>query len=104
VYAQLCIDTVFWEFKVLTKQATLAGHTTGSDPMLLHRTWLPKLNIKIEVLKANVVAMSISSTDANHTRPPTRIASASAQRAEVVRQSQMGSYPRSVARDVQAVL
>jgi hypothetical protein len=42
--------------------------------------------------------------DAYHTRSVTRNAGASVQRAVVVWQAQMGSYPRPVVRNVQAVI
>jgi hypothetical protein len=43
--------------KIIKKHAMLAGHRMGSDPMFLHRLWLQKLSIKVQVLNANLVAM-----------------------------------------------
>jgi hypothetical protein len=34
--------------KIIKKYAMLAGHRLGSDPMVLHRRWLQKLNIKVQ--------------------------------------------------------
>jgi hypothetical protein len=82
----------------------LAGHRMGSDPMFLHRRWLQKLSIKVQVLYANLVAMCMPYGDAYHTRSATRDAGTSVQRAVVVRQAQMGSHPRPLVRNVQAVI
>jgi hypothetical protein len=76
----------------------------GSGPMFLHRRWLQKLSIKVLVLNANLVAMCIPYGDAYRTRSATRNACASFQRAVVVQQAQMGSHPRPVVRNVQAVI
>jgi hypothetical protein len=65
--------------------------------MFLHRRWLQKLSIKVQVLNANLVAMCMLYGDAYHTRSATRNAGTSVQRAVVVRQMQMGSHPRPVA-------
>jgi hypothetical protein len=82
----------------------LAGHRMGSDPVCLHRNWLKKLSIKVQVLNANLVAMCMPYCDAYHTRSATRNAGASAQRAVMVQQAQMGSHPQPVVRKVQAVI
>jgi hypothetical protein len=42
---------------IIKKHAMLAGHRMGSDPMFLHRSWLQKLSINVQVLNANLVAM-----------------------------------------------
>jgi hypothetical protein len=76
----------------------------GSDPMFLHRRWLQKLSIRGQVLNANLVAMCMPYADAYHTRSATRNAGASVQRNVVVRHAQMGSHPRPVVRNVQAVI
>jgi hypothetical protein len=89
---------------IIEKHAMLAGHRMGSGPMFLHRRWLQKLSIEVQVLSANLVAMSMPYGDAYHTRPVTRNAGASVQRAFVVWQTQMGSHPRPVVRNVQAVI
>jgi hypothetical protein len=89
---------------IIRKHAMLVGHRMGSDPMFLHRRWLQKLSIKVQVLNANLVAMCMPYGDAYHTRAATRNAGASVQRAVVVRQAQMGSHPRPVVRNVQAVI
>jgi hypothetical protein len=89
---------------IIRKHAMLAGHRMGSDPMFLHRRWLQKLCIKVKVLNANLVAMCMPYGDAYHMRSATRNAGASVQRAFVVQQAQMGSHPRSVVRNVQAVI
>jgi hypothetical protein len=70
--------------------------------MFLHR-WLQKLSIK-KVLKANLVAMCMPYGDAYHTRSATRNAGASAWRAVVVRQAQMGSHLWPVVRNLPAVI
>jgi hypothetical protein len=67
--------------KIIKKHAMLAGHRTGSDPMFLHRTWLLKLSIKVQVLNANLVATCMPYADAYHTRSATRNAVASVHRA-----------------------
>jgi hypothetical protein len=90
--------------KIIKKRAKLAGHRMGSDPMFLHRRWLQKLSIKVQVLNANRVAMCMPYGDAYHTRSATRNAGALVQRAVVVRQVQMGSHPRPAARNVQAAI
>jgi hypothetical protein len=89
---------------IIKKHAMLAGHRMGSEPMFLHRRWLQKLSIKVQVLNANLVAMCMPYGDAYHTRSATRNAGASVQRAVVVRQAQMESRPRPVFRNVQAVI
>jgi hypothetical protein len=89
---------------IIKKHAMLAGHRTGSDPMFLHRRWLQKLSIKVQVLNANLLAICTPSGDAYHTRSATRNAGASVQRCVVVWQAQMGSHPRLVVRNVQAVI
>jgi hypothetical protein len=89
---------------IIKKHAILAGHRMGSDPMFLHRRWLQKLSMKVQVLNANLVAMCMPCGDAYHTRSATRKAGASFQRAVVVRQAQMGSHPRPVVRNVQALI
>jgi hypothetical protein len=89
---------------IIKKHAMLAGHRMGSDPMFLHRRWLQKLSIKFQVLNANLVAMCMPYGDAYHTRSATRNAGASVQRAVVVRQARMGSRPRPVVRNAQAVI
>jgi hypothetical protein len=76
----------------------------GSDPIFLHRRRLQKLSIKVQVLNANLVAMCMPYGDVYHTRSATRNAGASVLRAVVVRQAQMGSHPRPVVRNVQAVI
>jgi hypothetical protein len=90
--------------KIIKKHAMLAGHMMGSDLMLLHRRWLQKLSIKVQVLNANLVAMCMPYGDANHTRSATRNAGASVQRTVMVRQAQVGSHSRPVVRNVQAVI
>jgi hypothetical protein len=90
--------------QVIMKHAMLAGHRTGSDPMFLHRKWLQKLSIKVQVLNANLVAMCMLCGDAYHVRSATQSAGASGQRAVVVRPPQMGRHPQSVIRNVQAVI
>jgi hypothetical protein len=90
--------------KIIKKHAMLAGHRMGSDPMFLHRRRLQKLSIRVQVLNANLLAMCMPYGDAYHTRSSTRNASALVQLAGVVRQVQMGSHPRPVARNVQAVI
>jgi hypothetical protein len=72
--------------------------------MFLHRRWLQKLSIKVQVLNANLVAMCMPYGDPYHTRSATRNAGASVQRAVVVQQAQMVSHPRPVVRKVQAVI
>jgi hypothetical protein len=72
---------------IIMKRAMLAGHRIGSDPMFLHRSWLQKLSIKVQVLNANLVAMCMPYGDAYHTRSATRNAGASVQRAVVGRQA-----------------
>jgi hypothetical protein len=47
----------------------LAGHRTGSDPMFLHRRWLQKLGIKVQVLNAN---LCMAYGDAYPTKSPAR--------------------------------
>jgi hypothetical protein len=89
---------------IIKKHAMLAGHRMGSDPMFLRRRWLQKLSIKVQVLKANLVAMCRPYGDAYHTRSATRNSGASVQRAVVVRQAQMESHPQPVVRIVQAVI
>jgi hypothetical protein len=89
---------------IIKKHAMLAGHRMGSDPMFLHRRWLQKLSIKVQVLNANLVAMCMPYDDAYNTRSATRITGASVQRAVVVRQAQMGSHQRPVVRNVQALI
>jgi hypothetical protein len=89
---------------IIKKHAMLAGHRLGSDPMFLHRRWLQKLSIKVQVLNANLVAMCMPYGDAYHTRSATRNAGASVQRAVVMQQAQMGGHPRPVVRNVQAVI
>jgi hypothetical protein len=82
----------------------LTGHRAGSDSMFLHRRWLQKLNIKVQVLNANLAARCIPYGDEYHARSATRNAGNSVQRAVMVRQSQMGSHPWPVSRNVQAVI
>jgi hypothetical protein len=53
---------------IIKKHAMLAGHRMGSDPNFLHRRWFQKLNIKVQVLNANLVAMCMPYGDAYHTR------------------------------------
>jgi hypothetical protein len=89
---------------IITKHAMLAGHRMSSDPMFLHRRWLQKMSIKVQVLNTNLVAISMPYGDAYLTRSATRNAGASVQCAVVVRQAQMGSHPRPVVRNVQAVI
>jgi hypothetical protein len=89
---------------IIKKHAMLAGHRMGSDPVFLHRRWLEKLSIKVQVLNANLVAMCMPNGDAYHTMSATRNAGASVQLAVVVQQAQMGSHPRPVVRNVQAVI
>jgi hypothetical protein len=89
---------------IIKKHAMLAGHRMGSDPMSLHRRWLQKLSIKVQVLNANLVAMCMPSGDAYHTRSATRNAGASVQRAVVVQQAQMRGHPRPGVRNMQAVI
>jgi hypothetical protein len=89
---------------IIKKHAMLAGHRMGSDPMFLHRRWLQKPSIKVQVLNANLAAMCTLYCDAYHTRSATRNAGASVQHAVVVRQVQMGSHPRPAVRNVQAVI
>jgi hypothetical protein len=90
--------------KIIKKHAMLAGHRMGTDPMFLHRSWLQKLGIKVQVLNANLLAMCMPYGDAYHTGSAARNAGALVQHAVVVRQVQMGSHPRPVARSVQAVI
>jgi hypothetical protein len=90
--------------KIIKKHAVLAGNRMGSDPMFLHSRWLQKLSIKVQVLNAYLVAMCILYRDAYHTTSATWTAGASVQRAVVVRQAHVGSHPRSVVRNVQAVI
>jgi hypothetical protein len=52
----------------IKKHAMLAGHRMVSDPMFLHRRWLQKLSIKVQVLNTNLVAMCLPYGDAYHTR------------------------------------
>jgi hypothetical protein len=89
---------------IIKKHAMLSGHRMGSDRMFLHRRWLQKRSIKVQVLNANLVAMCMPYGDAYHTRSATRNAGASVQRAVVGRQAHMGSHPRPVVRNVQAVI
>jgi hypothetical protein len=89
---------------IIKKLAMLVGHRMGSDPMFLHRRWLQKLSIKVQVLNANLVAMCMPYGDAYNTRSATRNAGASVQRAVMLRQAQMGSHPRPVVRNLQAVM
>jgi hypothetical protein len=89
---------------IIKEHAMLAGHRMGSYPMFLHRRWLQKLSIKVQVLNANLAAMCMLYGDAYHARSVTRNAGASFPRAVVVRQAQMGSHPRPVGRNVQAVI
>jgi hypothetical protein len=89
---------------IIKKHAMLAGHRMGSDPMFLRRRCLQKLSIKVQVLNANLVAICVPYGNAYHTRSATRNAGASFQRAVVVQQAQMGSHPRPVVRNVQAVI
>jgi hypothetical protein len=90
--------------KIIKKHAMLVGHRKGSDPMFLHRSWLQKLSIKVQVLNAILVPMCMPYSHTYHTRSVMRNAGASVQRAVVVRQAQMGSHPRPVVRNVQAVI
>jgi hypothetical protein len=89
---------------IIKKHAMLAGHRMGSDPVFLHRRWLQKLSIKVQVLNANLGAMCMPYGDAYHTRSVTRNAGASVQRAVVLWQAQIGRHPRPVVRSVQAVI
>jgi hypothetical protein len=89
---------------IIKNHAMLAGHRMGSDPMFLHRRWLQKLTIKVQVLSANLVAMCMPYGDAYYTRSATRNAGASVQRPDVVQQAQMGGHTRPVVRNVQAVI
>jgi hypothetical protein len=89
---------------IIKKYTMLAGHRMGSNPKFLHRRWLQKPSIKVQVLNANLVAMCMPCCEAYHTRSATRNAGASVQHAVVVRQVQMGSHPRPVVRNVQAVI
>jgi hypothetical protein len=90
--------------KIIRSNAMLAGHRMGSDPMFLHRSWLQKLSIKVQVLNENLVAMCIPYGEAYHTRSAARNAGALVQHAVAVRQVQMGSHPRPVARSIQGVI
>jgi hypothetical protein len=72
--------------------------------MFLYRRLLQKSSIKVQVLNANLVAMCMPYGDVYHTRSATRNAGALFQHAALVRQVQMGSHPRPVARIVQAVI
>jgi hypothetical protein len=72
--------------------------------MFQHRRWLKKLSIKVQVLNASLVAMCMPYGYAYHTRSATRNVGVLVQRAVVVRQEQMGSHPRLVACNVQAVI
>jgi hypothetical protein len=56
------------------------------------------------VLNANLVAMGMPYGDAYHTKSATRNAGASVQRAVVVREAHVGSHPRAVVRNMQAVI
>jgi hypothetical protein len=96
---QLRINT-----KLIKKHSMLAGHRMSSDAMFLHRRWLQKLSINVQVLNANLVAMCMPYGDAYHTRSAPPNAGALVQHAVVVRQVQMGSRPRPVARNVQVVI
>jgi hypothetical protein len=53
--------------KIIKKHAMLEGHRMGSDTMFLHRRWLQKLSIKVQVLNANFVAICMPYGDACHT-------------------------------------
>jgi hypothetical protein len=90
--------------EITKKHAMLAGHRMGTEPMFLHRRWLQKLSIKVQVLNASLVGMCMPYGDAYHTRSGPRNAGALVQHAVVVRQVRMGSHPRPVARNVQAVI
>jgi hypothetical protein len=59
------------------KHAMLAVHRLCSDPMFLHRRWLQKLSIKVQVLNLNLVATCMPYGDAYYTRTETRNAGAS---------------------------
>jgi hypothetical protein len=63
-----------------------------------------ELSITVQVLNANLVAMCMPYGDAYHTRSATRNAGTSVQGAVVVQQAQMGSHPRPVVRNAQAVI
>jgi hypothetical protein len=76
--------------KIIRKHAMLAGHRTGTDTMFLHRRWLPKRSVKVQVLTANLAAMCLPFGDAYHTRSATRNADAWVQRAVELRQVQTG--------------
>jgi hypothetical protein len=89
---------------IIKKHAMLADHKMGSDPMFLHRRWLQKLSIDVLVLNVNLVAMCMPYGDPYQTRSATRNAGASVQRTAVVQQAQVGSHPRPVAWNVQAVI
>jgi hypothetical protein len=89
---------------IIKKHALLAGHRMCSDPMFLHRRWLQKLSIKVQVLNANLVAMCMPYGDAYPRRSVSRNAGASVQRAVVMWQAQMGRHPRPVVRNVKAVI
>jgi hypothetical protein len=89
---------------IIKKHAMLAGHKMGYDLMFLHRRWLQKLSIDVQVLSVNLVAMCMQYGDAYHRSSATRNAGASVQRTAVVQQAQVGSHPRPVARNVQAVI
>jgi hypothetical protein len=79
------------------------GHRTGSDPTFRHRRWLQEMRMKVQVLNANLVPMYMPYGDEYHTSSATRSASALVLRPVVVRQPHMGSHPRSVVRNMQAV-
>jgi hypothetical protein len=79
-------------------------HRTGSDPLFLHRRWLKKQSIKVQVLNANLVAMGMPYGDAYHTGSASRNAGASIKRSVVLRQSLLEIHPRAVARNVPAVI
>jgi hypothetical protein len=75
----------------------------GSDPFFCTGV-VAETSIKVQVLNANLVAMCMPYGDAYHTRSVTRNAGASVQRAVAVWHAQMGSHPRPVVRNVQAVI
>jgi hypothetical protein len=88
---------------IIKKHAMLASHRMGSDPFFCTGV-VAETSIKNQVLNANLVAMCMPYGDAYHTRSVTRNAGASVQRAVAVWHAQMGSHPRPVVRNVQAVI
>jgi hypothetical protein len=50
--------------EIIKEDATLAGRTTGSDAVCLHKRGLQKVSIKVQVLNTAVVAMCMPYRDA----------------------------------------